>query len=186
MNEFPGQGHQPPDDPWTPARPAETPPPAAAPVPVRIIWAAGIRPPGGWRRPSGICSSRYRARVPAPTRCGSCSTTRRGACGTGTSRSPKRPVLCSIARTYPQIAVDNEGGGINVLLGRPRSSDMLVPARPARPGTIRVRIIWDAGIRPPVASGLGPEQRKLFLALSYVPIGGTSRAAAQFRFAAVR
>lgn len=73
-----------------------------------------------------------------------------------------------------------------MLLGRPRSSDMLVPARPARPGTIRVRIIWDAGIRPPVASGLGPDQRKLFLALSYVPVGGTSRAAAQFRFAAVR
>jgi hypothetical protein len=71
----------------------------------------------------------------------------------------------------PQIAVGNFAGAINVLLGPPRPPDRLplVPARPAWHGTIRVRIIWDAGI-PPDIRRLGNAEWDLFSYVGYNPV----------------
>jgi hypothetical protein len=71
----------------------------------------------------------------------------------------------------PQIAVEKVAGSMNVLLGPPTPPDTLplVPARPAWPGTIRVRIIWDAGI-PPDIRRLGKDERDLFSYMGYNPV----------------
>src|SRR5579859_8125560 len=45
----------------------------------------------------------------------------------------------------------------------PARRDAAGPARPDMP--VRVRIVWDAGIPPPVARGLGQAERDLFLSL---------------------
>ena len=70
----------------------------------------------------------------------------------------------------PQIAVYKTDVAIYMLLGRePRWADRkppLIPAAPAWPDTpVRVRIVWDAGIRPTVVRDLGQAERDLFRAL---------------------
>jgi hypothetical protein len=75
----------------------------------------------------------------------------------------------------PQTAVGNFADATNVLVGRaPNRATRLEPARPApstlkpaRPADppVRVRLVWDAGIAPPVARGLMQAERDWFLSL---------------------
>ena len=156
MNEFADQGRV------LPARPVGQPPrPVDPPVWVHVVcvWDAGIPPPVA-RELRQAERDLFRALAsPDP-----------GAWKVRdfTLSAGDGFVVDSPARS--QIAVRKTGDEVYALLGRePQWADLtppLIPARPAQPDTpVRVRIVWDAGIPPPVAGELGQAERDLFRAL---------------------
>jgi hypothetical protein len=171
MNEFADQGDQPTDDPWprsaerarplVPAAPAPHPPDPL--VRVRIVWDAGIPPPVV----SGLGQAERDLFLSLVSPDSGARKVRDVQYMDFTLSPGDGFVLDSPAQ--PQIAVGKFADAINVLLGR--APDRAPPLEPARPAPyppdppVRVRIVWDAGIPPPVARGLRQAERDLFLSL---------------------
>jgi len=135
------------------------------PVRVRIVWDAGIPPPvtRGLEQaerdsfPSLVSPDPDARKVLDVQNAG---FTLFGADGF-VVESPALPQI---------VAVRKIADAIYVLLDlAPRWADRappLIPAAPAPPDTpVRVRIVWDAGIPPPVTRGLRQAERDLFRAL---------------------
>jgi hypothetical protein len=125
---------------------------------VRIVWDAGIPPPVAWELGQAE-RDKFRALVRPNPGFKVRDFTLSAGDGFVLDRPPR-----------PPIAVRKTADAIYMLLGRaPRWADRaprLVAARPGPPDTpVRVRIVWDAGIPPPVARELGQAERDLFRAL---------------------
>jgi hypothetical protein len=148
-----------------PARPGGSSARPGMPVRVRIVWDAGIPPPvtRGLEQAErdlfpSLVSPDPGARKVLDVQ--NADFTLSGADGF-VVESPALPQI---------VAVRKIADAIYVLLDlAPRWADRappLIPAAPAPPDTpVRVRIVWDAGITPPVTRGLGQAERDLFRAL---------------------
>ena len=136
MNKLPDQGHD-------------------TPVRVRIIWDAGIAPPvGRWLEQAERDLFLSLARPHPGARKVRDVQFRDFTLPAGDIFLWAEGGFAFDSPAQHQIAVGKIGGVINVLLGHPRLPDELVPAHPGTPDApVLVRVIWDAGIAPPVARG---------------------------------